>query len=108
MTDINPVQIIIGTTPTICIELDDTVDLSGASSRLATIEQRSRVSKIPDERILMEDNNVLVCLEQRDTIHFREGDATLQVNWVYEDEARGAILQTELELLPNHYRKVMR
>lgn len=102
-----PPKIIIGTTPTVRIILDDGVFFSTDENIIATIKQGSRTSVIPMRRIAIEGNIVFVFLEQRDTIRFREGDATLQLNWVYEDGTRGAICQVDIELLPNDYGKVM-
>lgn len=99
-------RIIIGTTPTIRVTLEDGVDFSNETV-IATITQGSRVSAISGDRIEFDDGKVLVCLEQRDTIHFNEGEATLQLNWVYQDGARGAVCQIPIELLPNDYKKVM-
>ena len=102
-------KIIIGTTPTIRITLADGVSFSDEEQRLATITQGSRVKVIPSERISIDESDrILISLVQDDTIRFTEGDVTLQLNWVYEDETRGAICQIDMELLDNDYRKVMR
>ncbi len=108
MGESNVPQIIIGTTPTIRITLAENVSFSDEEQILATITQGSRVKVIPSERISIDENDrILVSLVQDDTIRFTEGDVTLQLNWVYEDETRGAICQIEMELLDNDYRKVM-
>lgn len=101
-------QIIIGTTPTVRIILEEGVLFTDNETVIATIRQGSRTNVIPKERIEIQENQVLVSLEQKDTIRCREGDATLQLNWVYDDGSRGAICQLEIELLPNDYRKEMR
>lgn len=100
-------QIIIGTTPTVCITLEDGVNFTENESIIATIKQGNRASVISGDRIEINGNQVFVFPVQKDTIRFREGDATLQLNWVYADGTRGAIFQIELELLPNDYRKVI-
>lgn len=101
-------QIIIGTTPTVVIEIEgESVDLSGVTEFLATIEQSSIVAVIEAQRVEVEGNYLSVSLRQEDTLRFREGEATMQVNWKYPDGLRGAIEQMDIEFLPNSYRKVM-
>ena len=103
-----------GCTSSIDVELDDhSVNLNNANTILVTINQNGTVSEFTGDRVEVEANgySFTLYLDQADTLRFRFGPATAQVNWTIPDGSGGLYrLATDpfvIQLGQQFYRKVM-
>lgn len=77
------------TTPTFILTLPDTVDLSEVSHLYFTIEQNKTIVKKQDKDLTVNGQTVQVFLSQQETLRFKNGTASIQLNWTYENGSRG-------------------
>ena len=79
------------TTPTLKITVKDpTVDLAGADQIFATIRQdQIKVTKSGEAVTLTPPRTASVWLTQEESLLFREGIASVQLNWTYTDAEDG-------------------
>lgn len=77
-----------GCTSSIDVELDDhLVNLNNVDHIYVTINQNGTIGEYDDDRIEVGINgySLSVYLDQADTLRYRNGPATMQVNWTKDD-----------------------
>ena len=79
----------VATTPTLTLTFtDEGLDLTTASSVYVTLKQNNTVVSKSGTSITVAPKQVTTVLNQGDTLHFNEGFADIQVNWVYDNGKR--------------------
>ena len=93
------------TTPTIIMNLPNTVDLTQAQTIVFTMAQGSTVIKkvITDAS----EQQVSVYLTQDDTLGLSNGIAQIQLNWTYSDNSRACTNIVNINVTPNLLKAVI-
>ena len=93
------------TTPTIIMNLPNTVDLTQAQTIVFTMTQGSTVIKkvITDAS----EQQVSVYLTQDDTLGLSNGIAQIQLNWTYSDNSRACTNIVNINVTPNLLKAVI-
>ena len=93
------------TTPTISMNLPNTVDLTQAQTIVFTMTQGSTVIKkvITDAS----EQQVSVYLTQDDTLGLSNGIAQIQLNWTYSDNSRACTNIVNINVTPNLLKAVI-
>ena len=93
------------TTPTIIMNLPNTVDLTQAQTIVFTMTQGSTVIKkvITDAS----EQQVSVYLTQDDTLGLSNGIAQIQLNWTYSDNSRACTNIENINVTPNLLKAVI-
>ena len=93
------------TTPTIIMNLPNTVDLTQAQTIVFTMTQGSTVIKkvITDAS----EQQVSVYLTQDDTLGLSNGLAQIQLNWTYSDNSRACTNIVNINVTPNLLKAVI-
>lgn len=95
------------TTPTFILTLPDTVDLSEVENLYFTIEQNKTLLTKETEDLTVEGQTVQVFLSQQETLQFRTGTASIQLNWTYGNGARGCSNIVQIHVDENLLKKVV-
>lgn len=83
-------MVVRGTTPNITLTVPDTINLTEATTVYATIKQgKTVVTKVSDEMELSE-HAAIIYLTQEESLRFADGEAEVQLNWIFEDGRRNA------------------
>lgn len=93
------------TTPTIIMNLPNTVDLTQAQTIVFTITQGSTVIK----KVITDASaqQVSVYLTQDDTLGLSNGIAQIQLNWTYSDNSRACTNIVNINVTPNLLKAVI-
>lgn len=93
------------TTPTIIMELPDTVDLTEAQTVVFTLTQGcTLIQKVIEDA---EAQSVSVYLSQEETLGLRNGNAQIQLNWAYPDGSRACTNIVTIFVTPNLLKEVI-
>ena len=95
------------TTPTFILTLPDTVDLSEVENLYFTIEQNKTLLTKETEDLTVDGQTVQVFLSQQETLQFRTGTASIQLNWTYGNGARGCSNIVQIHVDENLLKKVV-
>lgn len=79
-----------GLTPTIIVRIPDTIDLTEAANHYVSFMQGNRLLLKKTDGFVVEAHEVEIYLTQEETLMFRPGAASMQVNWTYSTGQRGA------------------
>lgn len=95
------------TTPTVELVIEG-VDLTGLTV-LATLGQKRQRLTIESEQVTYDgtDTTVIVTLTQEQLGRFAEGDAEMQVNWIWPSGKRGATLKAPVSIYGNLLERVV-
>ena len=85
------------TTPTFILTLPNDVDLSIANDVWFTMRQGCTCIQKHGEELNIEANVVSVYLAQEETLKLTKGNASIQLNWVYENGERAC---SEIKAIP--------
>lgn len=93
------------TTPTIIMNLPNTVDLTQAQTIVFTMTQGSTVIK----KVITDASaqQVSVYLTQDDTLGLSNGIAQIQLNWTYSDNSRACTNIVNINVTPNLLKAVI-
>lgn len=79
-----------GVTPTFSLTFtDDDIDLTEAAHVYVTFKGGREITK-SDGDLTIAEKQIDVYLTQAETLSFRQGGVSIQVNWTYPDGSRGA------------------
>lgn len=96
------------TTPTIICTFDsELIDLSTVYNIYVTIAQGYTKITKTGEDLELENNSVGVYLTQAETLKFKPGDLSIQVNWTYPDGGRGASVIAQRRISDNLLNEVV-
>lgn len=79
-----------GLTPTIIVRVPETIDLTEAANIYVSFMQSNRLLMKKTEGFVVEAHEVDIYLTQEETLLFKPGTASMQVNWTYSTGQRGA------------------
>ena len=93
------------TTPTIIMNLPNTVDLTQAQTIVFTLTQGSNLIK----KVITNASahQVSVYLTQEETLGLSNGNAQVQLNWTYSDGSRACTNIVNISVTPNLYKGVI-
>lgn len=99
----------VGTTPTFQCTLPEGYDIRGAAVWLTIAQkQYSRELEITGDRLLLDDNVISVFLTQADTLRLvANKPAVIQLNWVFEGNARGCTDEVPLQFDDNLIKRAL-
>lgn len=95
-----------GLTPTIIVNVGESVDLTEAGHVYVSFKQGGKVWEKTDG-FTVAAHAVDIYLEQADTLAFGVGPIEVQINWTYANGQRGATDPVTLSVLPNHLLEVL-
>lgn len=97
-----------GTTPTFKLTLSDsTIDLAQATNVYATFKQGNTAVTKTGEDLDISGNYLEVYLSQDETLKFKEGVVSIQVNWVYSNGSRASTDISNVKVGANLIPKVL-
>lgn len=93
------------TTPTIIMNLPNTVDLTQAQTIVFTLTQGANLIK----KVITNASahQVSVYLTQEETLGLSNGNAQIQLNWTYSDGSRACTNIVNIAVTPNLYKGVI-
>lgn len=100
------------TTPTFTWRFADTLDMTQATDMVATIKSEKsgfKLNKVMEDLDITE-HAVSVFLTQEETLKFPAGDATIMLNWIYDEGnkiKRACTKETTIKVNKNLYNEVM-
>lgn len=98
----------VATTPTITLEFPDTIDLTEAAHLHFTIVQGAvHILKSDDGITIVDAHTVDVYMPQEETVRFRAGTVSLQLDWTYADGQRAHSDIAKCEVADNLEKKVL-
>lgn len=83
-------MVVRGTTPDITLTVPDTVDLTAAETVYATIKQGKTVLTKTSNEFELQAHAVIIYLSQEESLQFADGEAEVQLNWIFGDGRRNA------------------
>ena len=102
------VEILQATTPTFILTVPNSVDLSVVRNLCFSLKQNNSVliNKYIDS-LTVEGQTVSVFLTQIETLQLSAGQATIQLNWLYNNGTRGGTYEVTITILDNLLKDVM-
>ncbi len=102
------VEILQATTPTFQITVPSFVDLSSVRNLCFSLEQNkvTKINKYSDS-LTIDGRVVSVFLTQIETMQLVGGQATIMLNWLYEDGSRGGTYPVTITVIENLLKEVM-
>lgn len=100
-------KVILGTTPTFKFRFS-IVDVSNITTAIMTVKQDGVVVIEKTLSDATADTKALYwTLSQAETLSLKTGLASVMLNWKTNDGTRGASLEEQLNLMPNHKKEVI-
>lgn len=100
-------KVILGTTPTFKYRFS-IVEVSNITTAILTIKQDGVVVIEKTISDATADEEALYwTLSQAETLSLKTGLASVMINWKTNDGTRGASLEEQLNLIPNHVKEVI-
>lgn len=96
-----------GLTPTIIVRVPETIDLTEAASHYVSFMQGNLLRLKKTDGFEVTAHEVSIYLTQEETLLFRPGTASMQVNWVYSTGQRGATKWLGLHIDANQLPEVL-
>lgn len=84
------IESMVGLTPTIIVRFPEEIDLTEAAHVYVSFKQFDRLIMKKTDGFTVDAQEVSISLTQEETLKFKPGDATLQINWTYATGQRGA------------------
>lgn len=96
-----------GLTPTIIVRFPETIDLTDAAYVYVSFRQGDKLLMKKTDGFTVESHEVDIYLTQEETLMFRSGSATVQVNWTYPSGQRGATRWISIKIDANQLPEVL-
>ena len=98
-----------GTTPTLTLTFDESIDFSDAKSVAVTFatDYNKKITEKTGDELTIEDNVISINFTQEETLAFMPGPTLVQVNVLFEDGSRLASNVGAIEWVRNLKNEVM-
>ncbi len=105
---LNPIpHIMIGTTPTITLNVPQSIDMSIILNFYFSVEQGGTIIKKSGESLAVNDHTITSTLTQEDTLRLSVGDAIIQLNWTYAGSLRTGSKRYYVQIDDNSLKEVL-